>query len=346
MDRHRVRVGIVGGSGYVGGELLRVLVQHPYVKVAVVTSQTFSGKAIARVHPNLRGVPLPKFTAPDTLPEVDVLFTALPHGLVMNEIERFISVADKLIDLSADFRLTNPAAYDIWYGLTHVQPSLLAEFVYGMPELHREAIQAARWVAVPGCTATAAILPLKPLVDAFDVELVVVDAKVGSSAGGASVSLATHHPERSGVVRSFKPSGHRHTAEMIQELGLPERAIGFSPHAVGLVRGILSTSHVIIDGDFTEQDIWRVYLKAYSDEPFIRIVKERSGIYRFPEPKLVAGTNYCDIGFEKDNHSGRLVVMAAIDNLMKGAAGQAVQCLNLMLGFPEDSGLRALALHP
>lgn len=346
MGAPRVRVGVAGGSGYVGGELLRLLVQHPHVEIVAVTSRAAQGKAVARVHPNLRGVPLPKFSDPEALPATDVLFAGLPHGVVMHEIERFASVAEKVIDLSADFRLKNPADYDTWYGLTHAQPSLLKEFVYGMPELHRAAIREARWVAVPGCTATAAILPLKPLVDAFDVRLVVVDAKVGSSAGGAGVSLASHHPERSGVVRSFKPSGHRHAAEMVQELELPVEAISFSPHAVELVRGILSTCHVFIDGEFTEKDVWQAYLQAYGGEAFIRIVKERSGIYRFPEPKLVSGTNYCEIGFEKDPRTGRLVVMSAIDNLMKGAAGQAVQCLNLMCGFPEETGLQALALHP
>jgi len=346
VDARKVRVGIIGGSGYVGGELLRLLVQHPHVKVVAVSSQTYKKKTIARVHPNLRGVPLDRFIDPDDIPEVDVLFAALPHGVLMNQIDRLKSIAEKLIDLSADFRLTNPVKYDNWYGLVHPRPALLSEFAYGMPEVHREEIREARYVSVPGCTATAAILPLKPLVNAFDVKLVVVDAKVGSSAGGASVSPASHHPERSGVVRCYKPSRHRHIAEMVQELGLQEGSLNFSPHAVEMVRGILATCHVFIEGDFTEQDVWQVYLKAYRDEPFIRLIKERAGIYRFPEPKLVAGTNYCDIGFEKDPLTGRLVVMAAIDNLMKGAAGQAVQCLNLMCDFPEDTGLQALALHP
>ena len=346
MGTHELRVGVMGGSGYVGGELLRLLVQHPHVKVTAVSSRTYKRKAVARVHPNLRGVPLDKFIDPDEFPEVDVLFAALPHGLIMNQIDRMKSLAGKLIDLSADFRLKNPAEYDSWYGLVHPCPELLSEFAYGMPELHREEIRGACYAAVPGCTATAAILPLKPLVDAFDVKLAVIDAKVGSSAGGASVSLAGHHPERSGVVRSFKPSGHRHISEMVQELGLKEESLNFSPHAVEMVRGIQATCHVFIEGDFTEQDVWQAYLKAYRDEPFIRLIKERSGIYRFPEPKLVIGTNLCDIGFEKDPRTGRLVVMTAIDNLMKGAAGQAVQCFNLMCGFPEEIGLQALALHP
>jgi len=314
--------------------------------VTAVSSQTYKKKTIARVHPNLRGIPLDRFIDPDDFPEVDVLFAALPHGVLMNQIDRLKSIAGKVVDLSADFRLTNPAEYDNWYGLVHPCPALLSGFAYGMPEVHREEIREARYVSVPGCTATAAILPLKPLVSAFDVKLVVVDAKVGSSAGGASVSPASHHPERSGVVRCYKPSRHRHIAEMVQELGLQEESLNFSPHAVEMVRGILATCHVFIESDFTEQDVWQVYLKAYRDEPFIRLIKERAGIYRLPEPKLVAGTNYCDIGFERDSLTGRLVVMAAIDNLMKGAAGQAVQCLNLMCDFPEDTGLQALALHP
>jgi len=346
MGAREIRVGVMGGSGYVGGELLRLLVQHPRVTVTAVSSQTYRGKAVARLHPNLRGVPLDKFIHPDEFPEVDVLFAALPHGVLMNQIDPLMAISERVIDLSADFRLRQAEEYDSWYGLAHPRPALLSEFAYGMPELHREEIRGANCVAAPGCTATAAILPLKPLVDAFDVTLAVVDAKVGSSAGGAKVSSASHHPERSGVIRSFKPSGHRHIAEMVQELGLAETSINFSPHGVEMVRGIQSTAHVFIDGDFSEKDVWQIYLKAYRDEPFIRMVKERSGIYRFPEPKLVAGTNFCDIGFEKDPRTGRLVVMTAIDNLMKGAAGQAVQCFNLMCDFPEETGLQALALHP
>jgi len=346
MASSEVRVGVMGGSGYVGGELLRLLVQHPSASVAAVSSQSYAGKAVARVHPNLRGVALPKFIHPDDFPEVDVLFAALPHGVLMNQVDDLMTLSPRLIDLSADFRLKSSSDYDSWYSLTHPCPWHLDSFAYGMPELHREEIQSATYVSIPGCTATASILPLKPLVDTFDVKQAVIDAKVGSSAGGAKSSSASHHPERSGVVRSYKPSGHRHTAEMIQELRLPDTAIHFSPHGVEMVRGIQTTAHVFIDDEFTEKDIWQAYLKAYGTEPFIRLVKERSGIYRFPEPKLVAGTNFCDIGFEKDPRTGRLIVMTAIDNLMKGAAGQAIQCFNLMCGFPEVAGLQMLALHP
>lgn len=337
---------IIGGSGYTGGELLRLLIQHPNVEVSAITSRQYKGKPITRVHPNLRGATQLKFVDVEEVPKVDILFLALPHGTVMSKIEQYSGMAERIIDLSSDFRLINPPDYEVWYGEPHTNPDWLERFVYGMPELHRDQIKSSSHVAVPGCTATSAILPLKPLADAFEISNVIIDAKVGSSAGGASVSLSTHHPERSGVVRSFKPSGHRHTAEMIQELNIPESAINFSPHAVELIRGILATCHVFIDGDFAEQDVWQAFLAAYKDEPFIRLVKERSGIYRFPEPKLVAGTNLCDIGFEKDPQTGRLIVMAAIDNLMKGAAGQAVQCMNLMCEWPETTGLEALGFHP
>lgn len=337
---------IIGGSGYTGGELLRLLIQHPNVDVSSITSRKYLGKPVTRAHPNLRGATQLKFSDAQDVSKVDLLFLALPHGTVMSNIADYSTLADRVIDLSADFRLKNSIDYLTWYGEDHTNPSWLEKFTYGLPEWHREELKSATHVAVPGCTATSSILPLKPLVDAFDIKNLIIDAKVGSSAGGASVNLSTHHPERSGVVRSFKPSGHRHTAEMIQELDLPASIINFSPHAVELIRGILATCHVFIDGDFTEQEVWQAYLKAYGEEPFVRLVKERGGIYRFPEPKLVAGTNFCDIGFEKDPNTGRLIVMAAIDNLMKGAAGQAVQCMNLMCEFPESTGLEALGFHP
>lgn len=346
MAEAKIKVGIVGGSGYTGGELLRVLLQHPNAEIVAVTSRQYKGRIISKVHPNLRGATNIKFIEPQDLPKVDVLFTGLPHGTVMDQVEHFTSQAERILDLSSDFRLKNPQDYVTWYNHEHTKPDFLKDFAYGMPELHREEIKDAQWVAVPGCTATSAILPLKPLADNFKISSVIVDAKVGSSAGGASFNLSTHHPERSGVVRSFKPTGHRHTAEMVQELGLPDGAINFSPHAVELIRGILATCHVFIESDYEEKDVWQAYLGAYKDEPFIRMIKERGGIYRFPEPKLVAGTNLCDIGFEKDERTGRLVVMAAIDNLMKGAAGQAVQCFNVMHGLEETTGLNSLGFHP
>ena len=341
-----VRVAVVGGSGYVGGELVRLLVRHPSVEVTQVTSERYAGRPITDRHPNLRNVSRLEFRSVDTLEAADLLFLCLPHGRAMETIERYAGLAPKLIDLSADFRLRDASAYPVWYGRAHARPDLLSRFVYGIPELHREAIRHATWVSSAGCNATATILGLHPLFAAglVDRNATVVEAKVGSSEGGAEFSEATHHPERSGCVRSYRPTGHRHAAEMIQELGAGQ--IHFSATAVEMVRGVLATCHVFLNQPLDEREIWRVYRQAYGDEPFVRIVKARDGVHRYPEPKLLSGTNYCDIGFERDRHSNRLVVMSAIDNLMKGAAGQAVQAFNLMHGFPETAGLDFPGLHP
>ena len=344
---NKTTVGIVGGSGYTGGELLRLLLGHPNLELAAVTSRVKAGKLIARTHPNLRSVTRLKFIAPTDLPEVDVLFLALPHQAVMGNVNYYRKKCKHLIDLSSDFRLLNADDYITYYGHEHTQPHVLGKFVYGLPELYRERLRGAKLIAVPGCTATAAILPMKPIVQELKVHTIVIDSKVASSAAGASFNMSTHHPESSNVVRSFKPSMHRHLAEMNQELNLNGSiSLNFSPHAVEMVRGIQSTIHVFLQEEYSSQEIWQIYLNAYKDEPFIRLVKEKTGIYRFPEPKLLMGTNLCEIGFEKDELTERLVVISAIDNLMKGAAGQAVQCMNIALDIEETAGLKFMGLHP
>ena len=262
----------------------------------------------------------------------------------MRRIDEFQQIAPRLVDLSADFRLRDQAAYGRWYGGEHSRPDLLGSFTYGIPERHRDAIRSATRVACAGCNATASILALGPLTALGLVETAVIEVKAGSSEGGNAASDASHHPERSGVVRSYKPTGHRHVGEIQQELG--NVPIHFSATSIEMLRGILATCHVFLKQDLDEKAIWKVFRSAYVDEPFIRIVKERSGIHRYPEPKLLAGTNYCDIGFERDASSSRLVVISAIDNLMKGAAGQAVQCMNIMNGFEETAGLTFPGLHP
>ena len=339
-----ISVSIAGGSGYTGGELLRLFLAHPEVEVSQVTSERLAGKLVTNAHPNLRKLTKLKFSSLDQLKPCDVLFLCLPHGQSMDRIDAFRALAPKLIDLSGDFRLENPADYDRWYGRTHPRPDVLAEFVYGMPEVHREAIRDASYVTGAGCNATATILGLLPLYRAGVVRDAVVEVKAGSSEGGNMANDGSHHPERSGAVRSYKPTGHRHVAEMLQVLG-PSN-IHFSATSIEMVRGILATCHVFLTEDLDEKAIWKLYREAYVNEPFIRIVKERTGIHRYPEPKLLAGTNFCDIGFERDPHSDRLVVLSAIDNLMKGAAGQAVQSFNLMHGFDETLGLGFPGLHP
>ena len=339
-----VRASIVGGSGYGGGEALRLLLGHPQVEVAQVTSRQQAGKFVHSVHPNLRGRTAIKFTTPDQLEKCDVLFLCLPHGAASKDIERYASLADRLVDLSADFRLRDPAAYKQWYDWDHPAPAWLDRFVYGLPELQRSRMKGAKYVSGVGCNATASNLALLPLARKGLIERVIVDLKVGSSEGGAESGPGTHHPERSGAMRSFAPTGHRHQAEIRQELG--DFELHFSATAVEAVRGVLCTAHVFLKDKLTDKDLWPIFREAYSAEPFVRIVKERQGIHRLPDPKILAGTNYADVGFEADESSKRVVVISAIDNLMKGAAGSAVQAMNIMLGFEETAGLEFAGLHP
>jgi N-acetyl-gamma-glutamyl-phosphate/LysW-gamma-L-alpha-aminoadipyl-6-phosphate reductase len=296
------------------------------------------------VHPNLRGATALKFCGVEDLQPCDVLFLALPHGRAAAQIEQFAELSERIVDLSADFRLRDGVSYKRWYGRSHPAPDWLSRFVYGLPELRRDCLREARFVSGVGCNATAVNLALAPLARAGLIERAIVDLKVGSSEGGNQHSEASHHPERSGSLRSFAPTGHRHQAEIEQELG--EFELHFSATAVEMVRGILCTAHVFLDEDVSEKEIWQLYRAAYGKEPFIRLVKDRKGIYRYPEPKILAGTNFCDIGFEKDEKSNRLVVLSALDNLMKGAAGTAVQALNVMMGWQETAGLGFVGLHP
>lgn len=345
---NRLNVSIVGGSGYAGGELIRLLLFHPFVQIGQVTSNRYAGKHVYKVHPNLRHFKQLKFCKVDELEKCDVLFLCLPHGNSMNNIEKYMGLADKIIDLSGDFRLKTEEDYEKWYG-GHSNPKFLKEFVYGIPELHRDEMKTAKFISSAGCNATSVILALYPLFkrNLVEIDRTVVEVKAGSSQSGNAFSENSHHPERSGCVRTYKPSGHRHIAEMEQELSFGKKVqIHFTATSIEMVRGIHATSHVFLKEDFTSKDIWKIYREEYKDEPFIRIVKEQEGIYRFPEPKILTGSNFCDIGFEKDPLSNRLVVISAIDNLMKGAAGQALQAFNIMNNFEETAGLNFPGLHP
>jgi len=342
-----IRTTIIGGSGYTGGELLRLLITHPKVEVIQVTSRNYLGKYVYQVHPNLRKQTRLKFSDPSQIYPIDVLFLALPHGRAQKDIERYDALADKIIDLSADFRLRSHQDYQNWYGAPHAAPEWLVRFVYGLPELHRKRLKDAHYVSGVGCNATASILALYPLVkaDLLDGnERIIIEIKTGSSEGGAQGNPGSHHPERSGVVRTYAPYGHRHTAEVIQELGLT--GVSLTMTSVELVRGAMATAHAIVKPGTTTRDLWKAYRAVVAENPFLRLVKERQGVYRVPEPKILAGSNYADLGFDLDEDTGHIIAMCAIDNLMKGASGSAVQCMNLMYGFQETLGLEFPGLHP
>lgn len=349
-----VRVGVIGGSGYVGGELLRLLLFHPKVEVTLVTSDKYAGEYVFTVHPNLRGLTQLKFV-PLNIQNIkdncEIVFTAVPHGAAVKLVPKLLDLGLKVIDMSADFRLKNPDDYPKWYGWQHPCPELLKEAVYGLPELHREELKNARLIACPGCMATATILGLAPIIKEglVDRDKIIVDVKIGSSGAGAKPSLASHHPERFGGVRAYNVVNHRHIAEIEQELNLLSISpvkVAFTPHAVNMVRGILATIHGFQTRDISIGDLWRAYRSMYGDEPFIRMVKYKKGLYQLPDPKVVIGTNFCDIGFELDPRTNRILILSAIDNLLKGAAGQGVQCFNILMGFDEKIGLEHPGFHP
>jgi N-acetyl-gamma-glutamyl-phosphate/LysW-gamma-L-alpha-aminoadipyl-6-phosphate reductase len=257
----------------------------------------------------------------------------------------------KVIDLSADFRLKDPKDYIKWYGWEHPFPDMLSRAVYGVPELHREEINKAQLVSCPGCMAVTSLLALKPLIEnnLINTDHIVVDSKIGSSGAGAKANLGTHHAMRYGVIRPYKPAKHRHTGEIEQELRLIAKKaikISMSPHAVNIVRGILTTNHTFVNRRVNELDVWKIYRKSYKGEPFIRFVRDKKGLYKFPDPKFVIGSNFCDVGFDIDEYNQRIVALSASDNLMKGAAGSAIQNMNIMLGYDETDGLKYTPLTP
>lgn len=340
-------VSIIGGSGYGGGELMRLLLAHPLVEVKQVTSRSHLGEYVYQVHPNLRKQTQLKFSDPAMLEPVDVLFLAQPHGQSQHKINEYAKLAPKIIDLSADFRLRDLTFYEKWYGQKHAAPEWLSKFVYGLPELHRAELATANYISGVGCNATASNLALLPLVKADLIDLsvpVLIEIKVGSSESGAEGNMGSYHAERANVIRTFSAFGHRHTAEVIQEMGL--RDVSLTMTAVDLVRGVLATVHAKVKQGIATKDLWKAYRAVANENPFVRVVKEQRGIYRVPEPKILAGSNYADLGFELDESNGHVVAMCAIDNLMKGSSGSAVQCMNLMMGWEETTGLEFAGLHP
>lgn len=338
-----IKAAIIGGSGYVGGELIRLLLFHPEVNLISVTSKSHTGEKISDVHKNLFRVTDLKFQKEDIASiakKSDVLFFALPHGAAMTKIKDVDFTKTKVIDLGADFRLKNSGTFEKAYEIKHTAPELLPSAVYGLSEWHDEEITKAKLVACPGCFPTGALLALIPLAKAkLLTGNVVIDSKTGSSGSGAKPSEKTHHPERAHDVSAYNIFSHRHYWEIAQEINNATSDVDviFTPHSVPIVRGILTTVYVFLTSAINEQEVKKIYETAYQDKPFIRLVNSA-------HCAVVAGTNYCDISVHvKDN---KIIVTSAIDNLVKGAAGQAVQNMNIMFGLDETTGLSFPGTHP
>jgi N-acetyl-gamma-glutamyl-phosphate/LysW-gamma-L-alpha-aminoadipyl-6-phosphate reductase len=320
----------------------------------MVTSRQYAGEYISRIQPGLKGFTDLTFSELDyekLIEKCDLVFTAVPHGTAVDIVKALYDRGMKVIDLSADYRLHNAADYDKWYGWQHPHPELLSKSVFGVPELHREEIKKSQIVSCPGCMAVTSILGLYPLIkkNLIDTEHIIVDSKIGSSGAGAGTLSGTHHAMRSGVIRPYKPAKHRHTGEIEQELSEAAGAkikVSMSPHAVDIVRGILCTNHVFLKQPLSEMDLWKIYREQYQNEKFVRLIRDKKGFYKFPDPKFVVGSNFCDVGFDIDEDNNRVVVLSASDNLMKGAAGSAIQNMNVMAGFNEMEGIAQTPLTP
>lgn len=341
----RISVAIIGAAGYTGGELLRLLARHPKAELQGVYGARSVGKPVHELHPHLRGLVELTIAEPDypRLGEgADLVFTATPHGVAMRFVPKLLEGGARVVDLSADYRFDDPAVYERYYA-RHESPELKA--VYGLPELYAEQIKGAKLVANPGCYPTGVILALAPLLKEglVDLKHIVVDAKSGSSGAGASPRELTHHPTLGSNLRAYSATDHRHVPEMNQELsklaGKPVE-VHFTPHLTPLVRGILSTIHLFPLKPLELGELLELYRGFYRDARFVRVLEE------LPQVNFVVGSNYCDLGFELDPRGERLVVVSAIDNLVKGASGQAIQNMNLMFGFDEAEGLETPPLRP
>ena len=337
------RVGIINVTGYAGAELARLLWRHPEVRLSSVTGRSEAGKPLGEVFPHLAPLDL---TVGEELDSVDIAFSALPHGASAPALSPLIEAGLPVLDLSADFRLRDVDDYESWYGRKHPVPHLLPAAVYGLPELHREQIAGSRLVAVPGCYPTGAILALAPALKAGLIEPdIIIDSKSGVSGAGRTVDLRYHYAEANESVSAYGLDGHFHLAEMTQELSLLCEAaaprITFVPHLIPMTRGILTTCYApLAPGSRARSEVRDAYRDFYRDEPFVRVVDAP------PQTKHTWGNNYCLLYPTVDTRTGRLVVVSCLDNLVKGAAGGAVQDMNLMLGFDETAGLEDLAVYP
>ena len=346
MAKNRIKVGIVGGTGYTGVELLRLLAQHPKAKVRAITSRKDAGMGVAEMFPNLRGWVELKFSDPAQagLDQCDLVFFATPNGVAMEQARALVGAGARIIDIAADFRIRDIAVWEQWYGVKHLCPELVAEAVYGLPEVNRERIRKARIVANPGCYPTATQLGFLPLVEAgvVDLDHLIADAKSGVSGAGRRAEVHTLLAEASDNFKAYGVPGHRHHPEIVQGLAQAAgRAVNlvFTPHLTPMIRGIHATLYARLTAP---ADLQVLFEKRYAGEPFVDVLPAGS----HPDTRSVRGANVCRIAVHQPRSGDIAVVLSVIDNLVKGASGQAVQNMNIMFGFPETAGLEQIALLP
>jgi len=344
-----IEIAIVGGSGYTGGELIRLLQKHPDIEIKSITSRQYNQTPVDKVHPHIRGTNLVfEDIAPSNL-DSDIVFTATPHGASMKIVPEILETGSKVIDLSGDYRFNDVDTYEKWYDIKHTSP---IEAVYGLPEIHRKEIKKANLVANPGCFPTGAILANLPLSKEELVDNIIVDSKTGVSGGGVNPVPVFHYPNCADNVIPYNITSHRHGPEIQQELGAFSNVkVSFTPHLVPVIRGILTTSHSFLKDldysnekiiDETKIKIANIYKKQYKNEPFVKILDDGE----IPSLNSVRGSNFAHVGgFDIDNN-GRLIVISAIDNLVKGASGQAIHNMNLMCGFPEETAIDGYGMRP
>lgn len=344
-----IKAGVLGGTGYAGIETVRLLLRHPQVELTRIVSQTYAGQPIAEVYPSLQGIcdlTCSALDVEDVASACDVVFTALPHGASKEVIPALYDKGLKIIDLSGDFRYDDPGVYEAWYGEPHSDPELLGKAVYGLCELHRDKIKTSRLIGNPGCYTTCSILGMAPLVKAgvIDNASIIIDAKSGATGAGRGLSLPNMFCECNETMKAYKIATHRHTSEIEQELsnlaGEP-LILSFTPHLAPMKRGILATCYANLRGEYTAEELLELYHQAYDHETFVRVYSVGS----LPEVKHVTGSNYVGIGLVVDPRLHRVIVVSCIDNLVKGAAGQAVQNMNLICGLPEETALTDAGLY-
>ncbi len=346
----KIKVGIIGSTGYAGQELFRILTNHPNVEVANVTSVSHTGKKYTDIYQNFNKMTELICEEDDTekiAQNCDVIFLALPHGITSKKITKNILDKCKVIDLGADFRLRNVETYEKWYNVEHFGRELLHEAVYGLAEIYSDEIKSARLIANPGCYTTCSILTLYPLLKegVLDTNSIVIDAKSGVSGAGRSANIGSLYCECNESIKAYKIASHRHTPEIEQELSLAagkDLTLIFTPHLTPMNRGILATCYAKLKGEYTWETINSIYKKYYEDKYFIRLMQEG----KYPETRHTKCTNFVDIGFTIDERTNSIIALGAIDNLVKGAAGQAVQNMNLMFGFDEKEGLLGAGIFP